>query len=158
MARAQSVTIHRKSPTTPVTTEFPDVIKGNGTYNTVTLQYGLHVAVQICCVLGVSSHKWNCFFPVCCSRWTTAPQTRSDISHTQLMLWLQRKFDAIGKVISQLRDEGACEPSGIRFKFQRSNLNSRPFIVTPFSLARQCPLHPSRRRGITITISAARAR
>ena len=45
MARAQSVTIHRKSPTTPVTTEFPDVIKGNGTYNTVTLQYGLHVAV-----------------------------------------------------------------------------------------------------------------
>ena len=48
MARAQSVTIHRKSPTTPVTTEFPDVIKGNDTYNTVTLQYGLHVAHVVC--------------------------------------------------------------------------------------------------------------
>ena len=118
MAGAHSITIHRRLPTTPVTTEFPDVIKGNGTYNTVTLQYGLHVAVRlICCVLGVSSHKWNCFVPVCCSRGTTAPQTRSGISNAQLMLWLQRTFDEIGKVISQLRGEGACEPSDINFMF-----------------------------------------
>jgi len=34
--------------------------------------------------------------------------------------FLQRNVDSIGKVISQLRDEGACEPSDIRLMFNAS--------------------------------------
>ena len=44
MAQAHSISIHRKLPTTPATTEFQDVIKGNCAYKTVTLQFVLHVA------------------------------------------------------------------------------------------------------------------
>ena len=76
--------------------------------------------VKICCGLGVSCHKWNCFAPVWCSRRTTTPQIRFHISDKQLILWSGRKVVAISKVMSQLEDKGASEPSHIRSMFNAS--------------------------------------